>query len=598
MSALQKSQAAPVTRPGRSIRIAGAAPPPVRFAAAELQHYLGRMLAEELSIESDATVGDSGLLLGSGPFSAPRHAGADHFSIAPTADGAVVSGGSGRAVLHGTYALLQQLGCRWPLPGHGEEVVPRCREMPRVESRSHAPRFAVRGYSADIMTWHYGDAAQLAEHLAADRQFIDWMGKSGGNAFLFIRHPFDSQLTIPELLPEFARRGIDLEYGGHVIPLLLPRELFAQQPELFPQASAGTRTEFGNLCTSNPTALQIAAANAVTYVREYPELRVLHVWGADLWGGGWCHCARCAPVSVQDQSLRLCNAVADALAAEGLGRPVCYIAYHDTIDPELRGQPSPNVWVEFAARERCYGHALNDGACRTNRRYREALERYADLFGGRVRLFEYYADAILFCGCAVPLGEVIAADLDYYHSIGVREITNLQFGSFSLWTYPLNFLVYAEAARHGGCDSFMVRADYAERFGAQSRRIAEILAELEAVMRTVVTYGDIRRPPRQDDLARALRPTVSAAVQRLGSLAATTVPAKEEGELAALQALLRYNQTLLRGVSAEINGGSGEADYQEALAIMQAVDRRFTGLWGAVNLPVIHAYLSSASGSF
>src|SRR5437867_3409424 len=37
------------------------------------------------------------------------------------------------------------------------------------------------------------------------------MGKSGANTFFYIRHPFDTQLTIPALLPEFTKRGIDLD---------------------------------------------------------------------------------------------------------------------------------------------------------------------------------------------------------------------------------------------------------------------------------------------------------------------------------------------------------------------------------------------------
>ena len=79
----------------------------------------------------------------------------------------------------------------------------------------------------------------------------------------------------------------------------------------------------------------------------------------------------------------------------------------------------------------------------TNRRYAAALERYVELFDGRARLFEYYGDAILFAGCAVPMARVIDADLDYYQRLGIREITMLQFGAFSRWAYPLNFVTFA-----------------------------------------------------------------------------------------------------------------------------------------------------------
>ncbi|MBI4518589.1 MAG: DUF4838 domain-containing protein [Deltaproteobacteria bacterium] len=577
------------------ITIDGAAAEPLRFAAAELQRYLAAITGSAAEVRSAQLSGQL-LVLGPLPERVPEPpADADGFVIEPTAAGAVISGASPRAVLHGVYALLEQQGCRWSLHGRAHEVVPRLPALAPIRAVRVQPRFEVCGYSADIMTWHYADAAHLSEHLEADCEFIDWMGKSGANAYLLIRHPFDSQLTIPELVPEFNRRGIAAEYGGHVIPLLLPRELFARHPEYFPCAAGGARSEFGNLCTANAGALRLATENAVRYVREYPELSVLHIWGADLWDGGWCHCAACAGVTVQDQSLRLCNAVATALAEQGEARPVCYLAYHDTIAPELQLRPAENVYVEFAPRERCYAHALDDPCCAANRRYRRALEGYAERFDGRVRFFEYYADAILFCGCALPLGEVIAADLDYYHRLGIRQITNLQFGAFSLWAYPLNFLAYAAAARSRRCDLAQVREQYAEGFSRQRDLAAAALRELETIMGPVVTYGDIRRPPLRPRAAAALRPRLESAIQRLGRLAEALAPALEPGgELVALQAQLRYNAAVLAGVGEQLAGRDPRHAYERALAIMENVERRFKGLWGAENLPVIHAYHDAA----
>ncbi len=595
----ETSQAAAVTGRHNAIAIPPAASEPLRFAASELQRYLAAITGRALPIITAAAPANS-LHLGSADMPALEPLpGPDSFIVLPTSDGAVIQGQTPRAVLHAVYCLLEQFGCCWSLHSRNEEVVPRLDTLPAIQSIPSAPRYAVRGYAADIMTWHYGDSAQFAEHLAADYEFVDWMGKSAANAYLFIRHPFDSQLTVPELIPDFTRRGISVEYGGHVIPLLLPREIFKDHPEFFPQRRNGERTEYGNLCTANATALRIASENAVHYVREHPELSVLHIWGADLWEGGWCHCSQCVGVTVQDQSLRLCNAVSEALGAEGVTRPVCYLAYHDTIDPDLHERPAPGVWVEYAPRERCYGHALDDSNCRTNRRYRESLERYVELFDGRVRIFEYYADAILFCGCAVPLAEVIAADLDYFHRLGIREITNLQFGAFSLWAYPANFLAYAAATRASGCDVAQLRSGYAQRFGTHATLMVTTLAELELIMRNVVTFGDIRRPPTKADAVQRLRPRVAAAttqlavlVDRLASVAGD--PAMAAQPMAAQHGLLRYTNAVLAGVLHQLDNLPAAADYEMAMAIMRDIDRRFTGLWGAVNLPVIHAYHSHA----
>jgi hypothetical protein len=252
------------------------------------------------------------------------------------------------------------------------------------------------------------------------------------------------------------------------------------------------------------------------------------------------------------------------------------------------------VFVEYAPRERCYGHALNDETCPTNRRYREALERYADLFSGRVRIFEYYADAILFCGCAVPLGEVIAADLDFFDGLGIREITNLQFGSFSLWAYPLNFLAYAAATRAGGCDLAVLREACTRGPAGTAAVLAKTLAQLEAAMRSVVTYGDVGQPPQDPEAIRRLLPQVDSAIVSLTDLIDSVMPRVAGMATDSSQALLRYNRAVLEGLREELLDRPAAGHFETALDIVRGVDRRVTGLWGAVDLPVIHAYHAAA----
>ena len=79
-------------------------------------------------------------------------------------------------------------------------------------------------------------------------------------------------------------------------------------------------------------------------------------------------------------------------------------------------RPLPNVWFEWAPRERCYIHAIDDPACSINPRYLESLKRYIDIFDGRGHVFEYYADAILFGGLGFATPAVIARDLRAYQA--------------------------------------------------------------------------------------------------------------------------------------------------------------------------------------
>jgi hypothetical protein len=582
---------------GAAIHVAADPDTLTAFAAQELQRYLHRMIGVQVPILGG---GAADALVVGAPASPPAlPADRETFVIDPEPARITLQGGSPRALLSAVYALLEHLGCRWSLHGPDEEIVPRLAGSVQLDRVEHTPRFAVRGYVSDIMTWHYTQPEYFHGRLDDDRAFIDWMGKTGANTFSYIRHPFDTQLTIPELRADFQCRGIDLEYGGHVIPLLVPRELYREHPDYFPAAANGARSEHGNLCTSSAAALATASLYAVQYVRDYPEMSVLHIWGADLWQGGWCHCTECASFSAQDQSLRVCNAVARGLAEAGVARPVCYLAYHDTLDADLTWRPHDNVCVEFAPRERCYGHALNDPACATNRRYAAALERYVELFQGRVRLFEYYGDAILFFGCSVPLTEVIAADMDYYARLGVPGITMLQFGRYSLWAYALNFLAFA-AASQGLCEPARIRRDHGAQFRAHAAAVAGIVTEVESVMRSVVTYGDIRRPPAAAEAARQVLRSVERALPALARVSEQLVALGGDA-LAAQALLMRYTQGVLTAVRQQLQDTlaghprDAEPQYTEALSVLDAVERRFKGLWGSVDLHVIHRFFALAA---
>ncbi len=583
-----------------AIRIAEHHEAPVAFAAEELRRHVQQMTGVCLQVLADASLRDrAALVLGrpSERCETPLVRRRGGFDLIPEPTRITLAGGSPRALLDAVYALLTQCGCRWSLHGAGGDTVPRLM-APTIELRAvqAGEGFATRGYCSDIMTWHYTQPELYEDRIDDDRAFVDWMGKSGANAFFFIRHPFDTQLTIAPLLPEFQRRGIDVEYGGHVVPLLVPRQLFSDHPEYFPEVD-GRRMDHGNLCTSNQAALAIARDHAVQYVHDYPEMSVLHIWGADLWHGGWCRCAACGSLSAQDQSLRICNTVAQGLAEAGLVRPVCYLAYHDTIEPDVSVRPDDRVTVEFAPRERCYGHALNDPRCASNRRYAAALQRYATIFEGRVRVFEYYGDAILFFGCAVPLTHVIAADMEYYRRLGIEGITMLQFGTFSLWAYPLNFAAFAAQTR--GCAA-SVEA-YCRRVGAEAQAAAAGFAELEGLMREVVTYGDIRCPPRERAAAAAVLARVRPVLPRLRALAQHFEQLEDEA-LRAQAALVSYTHKVLEGVGRELSDTvagtcTTSALYGEALQIIEAVDRRFKGLWGTVDLPIVHNFYEMATAA-
>ncbi len=108
------------------------------------------------------------------------------------------------------------------------------------------------------------------------------------------------------------------------------------------------------------------------------------------------------------------------------------------------------MWFEWAPRERCYSHAIDDPACEINPRYLESLKRYLDIFDGRGHIFEYYADAILFGGLGFATPAVVASDLRAYRRLGITSISCLTFGAYSVMAYPVNLEAFVRGSRRSG----------------------------------------------------------------------------------------------------------------------------------------------------
>ena len=576
------------------------APEPVAFAAAELGTYLGRMFGRGPARRSAAGPGGSWLCLAPEGTPVPERAlavpGGAEFVVQPADDAAVVSGASPRALVAGVYALLEAAGCRWSPHGSSGEHVPgpdgALRPVPTLAMR---PAFARRAFAADLATWHYSVPERLAARLPSDVAFIDWMAKRGATGLLFIRHANDTQWVIPELVPELRRRGLDVEGGGHVLVELLPRSLFATHPEYFPLAPDGRRSDLGNVCTASAAALAVVRERAVAARAALPGATDFHLWGLDLAGGGWCACPRCSGLSPADQALKVSNAVADAL---GPGGRVFHLAYHDTLEPPRAVRPDPRVWAEFAPRERCYAHALDDPACATNAAYRRALDAHLELFAGRVHVFEYYGDAILFGGCAVPLAEVVERDLDYYARAGVRGVSCLVFGQYSLWAYGVNLEAFARGAVFPAAAAG-ARGAHAARFGRAAEPVVRYLAALERVMAEVVTYGDVLLPPAEAGRAAAVRAACAAARRQApalrGLLAAAPV------RLAAEEHLLDYTLAVLGALERWLAAAGDAAAREAALAALadavrhvRAAGPALAGTWGLHDLEITHHFFAAA----
>lgn len=589
-------------------------------AASELATGLAAMLSRPVDVAHDTRVGSNRMRIEldarhgddlADPFAGDVLAG-DSFAIARADDSVIALGaGSARGLIHAAADLLEHLGARFAPGASAQYPQIDAKALRAIAPYRVTPSFSRRAFVSDIMTWNYGLADRLELHLRHDREFVPWLGRRGANAFSYIRHAHDTRLKIDEIQPLFEAYGISQEYGGHVLQILLPRERFESDPAMFPAGDDGVRMARGNLCVSNPAALELVREGALKYVSDYPENELLHIWGADVGKGAWCRCGNCRELAPQLQYMEVVNAVAESLAQRGAhAPPVAYLAYHDTLEPHPGLRPLPNVWFEWAPRERCYSHAIDDPACEINPPFLESLKRYLEIFDGRAHIFEYYADAILFGGLAFATPGVVARDLRAYHALGITSISCLTFGAFSTLAYPVNLEAFVRCARDVAFEPDAAISQTA--LGRYPRCAPELDAAYRAVERASLLsldFGDVIRPQMSAEKGRRKRGELKTAARVFHDAIAAAESISRAGgnPLArAEQQLWTYSGQVLDGLSAYLAakeqagaerarmGHLAIAQIADAIEHVREIDLEIKGTWGAYDLEWIRQWWIAA----
>ncbi|MGC2278209.1 MAG: hypothetical protein WA571_19500, partial [Candidatus Binatus sp.] len=225
-------------------------------AARDLSSGLAAMLGIEVVSSTDAALSHTEIRIELGDSAASANPPSialegDSFDVSRGGDSFVIRAGSERGLIHASASILEKLGAQFA-PG-GAPSYPRIEpgRLAALKPWHVTPAFKRRAFISDIMTWNYSLPDRLELHLRHDREFIPWMARRGINAFSYIRHAHDTRLKIDELAPLLREHGIGVEYGGHVLQILLPRDRFSEHPEYFPAADDGVRAARGNLCVSN-----------------------------------------------------------------------------------------------------------------------------------------------------------------------------------------------------------------------------------------------------------------------------------------------------------------------------------------------------------
>jgi hypothetical protein len=289
------------------------------FAASELRRYLeaisgaslpirpapGLALVAALALAHDDE-NAAGLLA-----RAPAPNKPDGFRLLSTSAGVSLVGQRPWATLYAVYALFQRLGCRWL--GPGDDFIHRLAtvELGPLDVKE-APSFPHRDVFEDVTHLALEEPALRQRQVVDGTCQLDWMAKLRLSGLYYFRwDPFDPCLD--DVLGQVERRDLEMVGGGHIIKFLLPQALFAEHPEYFRMDPSGRRVSDGNFSVSSDEALRIVCGNAVRLVRSRPHIGMRHVWGDVVVGSSWCSCDRCRELTVQDQYLTACNAIAHSL---------------------------------------------------------------------------------------------------------------------------------------------------------------------------------------------------------------------------------------------------------------------------------------------
>lgn len=475
-----------------------------QFAADELVKYLYKISAIELAVTKLPVFTKKNAFI-----IAPAHADPetllphldsaselpdDGFIVRTGRNFAALGGPNPRGALYSVYAFLEELGCRFYGLGEEGEIIPSMSviSVPVLDMKEK-PTFLWREWKEDMgYVMRTDDPNHKKRHEEYFLKLWDWMGKNRINLSQNRDYPKGQTVS--------ALRGIRHPTGGHMIPGLMPRELFSEHPDYFRMDRTGKRVPTGNFCPSNEGALSVVAENAAEYVRKNSWAVSIEVVGADVWEGSWCYCPDCKKMTVQDQYITACNVIARAIRETGSDMKIDAMAYHDTLVPDLTVKPDPDLRMMWAPRERSFGHAHNDPRSEINQWYSDCLEKWAEIFGPeKIDLFEYWHDNILFRSFPIAIPHIVAQDIRYYTDIGINNhCVTCHLGDYAFQSEPLNCYVFTKMLYNRDLDVDEIIADYCNNmYGPAAETMLKWHNDFEEAMRYCATFGDIQRVPAQ-----------------------------------------------------------------------------------------------------
>jgi hypothetical protein len=272
-----------------------------------------------------------------------------------------------------------------------------------------------------------------------DLTLADWpeRAKAAGLTTIALHHGLMPKVVMdfvqsPEgtrFLTRCRELHLEVEYELHAMSQLLPRDLFARQPDLFRMNDEGVRTADANLCVSSAEALDIVGRNADTISQVLkPTTGRFFLWGDD--ARPWCRCPKCRGLSDSDQALVMENHLIGAIRKIDNSARLAHLAYANTLEAPRQVKPDRGIFLEYAPISRRYDIPYAQQTGSSFQDALDALDGNLDVFGrDSAQVLEYWLDVSRFSKYKKPpeklpwMQSVFAADLDTYGSRGLRHVT-------------------------------------------------------------------------------------------------------------------------------------------------------------------------------
>jgi len=251
-------------------------------------------------------------------------------------------------------------------------------------------------------------------HSASPKVVIDFVRSERGQTFL----------------EQCRALGLQVEYELHAMRELLPRSLFAANPEFFRMNEKGERTPDANFCVHSGRALEIVAENALAMAELLrPTTGRYFYWGDD--AKAWCQCPKCRGLSESDQALVLENYLLAKLRRIDDRAQLAHLAYSNTLQPPKQLWPAPGIFLEYAPINRRYDMPYHLQTGPSVKDALDLLDANLEIFDrSSAQVLEYWLDVSRFSKWRKPAvrlpwnADVFEADLGTYGKRGLRHVTS------------------------------------------------------------------------------------------------------------------------------------------------------------------------------